>query len=288
MIALHRKPPPQGGRMKRFAALLALAACLVGATASSALANHSWSTYHWGRTANPFTVNVGNNMTTADWSSHLTAASADWNRSTVAKNQLVAGAAKGKCRPTTGRDEVCNGSYGNNGWLGLATIWLSGGHIVQGTVKVNDTYFNQSYYNNPNEKRHVVCQEIGHTWGLDHQDESGASLNTCMDYFSNTGANANSTTSTTVNQGDLDQLLCIYDAGSNGRTLTTSTHSCTGTGHVDSSNTVSAAAGSAGAAAGEVPAWANPSESVYIDHLANGQTQVTWVRWANPIHSWGG
>lgn len=28
----------------------------------------------------------------------------------------------------------------------------------------------------------MMCQEIGHDFGLDHQDESGADLNTCMDY----------------------------------------------------------------------------------------------------------
>jgi len=29
--------------------------------------------------------------------------------------------------------------------------------------------------------QHVICQEIGHTFGLDHQDESGISLNSCID-----------------------------------------------------------------------------------------------------------
>jgi hypothetical protein len=281
--------------MKRFVGLLGLAVFVVAATASSALANHSWSTYHWARTANPFTIKVGDNMTTADWKSHLSQASSDWNQSTVAKNTIVSGASTGKgrkCRATLGRVEVCNASYGNNGWLGLATIWLSGGHIAQGTTQVNDTYFNTSTYNNPNEKQHVICQEIGHTWGLDHQDESGALYYTCMDYFSNTGANAGNSASTTPNRGDYDQLLCIYDPASNGATLSSTTngraHTCVGTGHLDSSSTIGAAAGSASAEGAQPPAWANPSESVYVDHLPNGQTQVTYVRWANPIHSWGG
>ncbi len=279
--------------MKRIVVLVGLATLVVAATASSALASHSWGTYHWARTANPFTIKVGDNMTTADWKNRLAQASADWNQSTVAHNTIVAGAAKGKCRPTAGRVEVCNGSYGNNGWLGLATIWISGSHIGQGTMKVNDTYFNTSTYNNPNEKQHVVCQEIGHTWGLDHQDESGALYYTCMDYFSNTGANAGNSASTTPNQGDYNQLLCIYDPASAGRVLNSTTngisHSCTGTGHLDSSSTIGAAAtGAEGAAAAEVPPWANPSESVYRDHLPDGRLQVTYVRWANPIHSWGG
>ncbi len=274
--------------IKRFAFLAALAVVVSAAGASAALANHSWGTYHWGRTANPFTVKVGDNLTTADWKSRLSQASTDWNKSTVAKNTIVAGQAAGRCRPTSGRDEICNATYGNNGWLGLASIWISGGHIVQGTVKVNDTYFNTSIYNNSNERQHVMCQELGHTWGLDHQDTSGALYYTCMDYFSNTGSNATNSGSTTPDQGDYDQLLCIYDPASNSKTLTSTTngisHSCTGTGHLDSSSTVGAAS-SARAAAAEVPSWANPAESVYVDHLANGMTQVTYVRWANPIHS---
>jgi len=257
--------------MKRFISLIGLAAFLSVAAASSALASHSWNNYHWARTSNPFTIKVGDNLTSADWKFHLQSSSANWNKSTVAKNTVVAGSAKGRCRPTTGRDEVCNASYGSNGWLGLASIWLASGtsHITQGTVKVNDTYFDTATYNTPNEREHVVCQEVGHTWGLDHQDTSGASLNTCMDYFSNTGANAGSTLSTTPNQHDYDELATIYS-------------------HVDSSTTIGATTPGPGSAASEVPSWANPSESVYVDHLPNGDTQVTYVLWANPVHGWGG
>ena len=43
----------------------------------------------------------------------------------------------------SGTTQVCNSSYGNNGWLGLASINLTGGtHITQGSAKMNDTYFN--------------------------------------------------------------------------------------------------------------------------------------------------
>jgi hypothetical protein len=275
--------------MKRIVGVTALMCAFVAVTAVPASATHSWGGYHWARTSNPFTVKVGDNLTNG-WNTYLAKASSDWNVSTVAKNTVVPGQAKGRCRPTSGRDEVCNDTYGANGWLGLASIWLSGGHIAQGTVKVNDTYFNTSTYNNPNEKQHVMCQEVGHTWGLDHQDTSGALYYTCMDYFSNTGANATNTASTTPDQGDYDQLRCIYDPLAVG-TLSSTTngipHSCPSTGHLDSTTTIGAAVG-AGAAASAIPSWANPSESVYVDQLANGMTQVTYVRWANPIHGWAG
>ena len=94
-----------------------------------------------------------------------------------------------KCRATPGQDEVCNANYGQNGWLGLASIWLASGttHITQGSVKLNDTYFNTAQYNTPAWRQMVTCQEVAHTFGLDHQDETfgNTNLGTCMDYTNN-------------------------------------------------------------------------------------------------------
>lgn len=80
----------------------------------------------------------------------------------------------------SGKVRSCNATYGFNGWLGLAQIWVSGGHIVQAVAKMNDSYLASGY--SDTNRRHVICQEIGHAWGLGHQSESGADLNTCMDY----------------------------------------------------------------------------------------------------------
>jgi hypothetical protein len=55
-----------------------------------------------------------------------------------------------------------------------------------------------------------MCQEVAHTFGLDHQSTDGSSQNSCMDYFSNTGANATSTLSTRPNAHDFDELNIIY------------------------------------------------------------------------------
>jgi len=38
---------------------------------------------------------------------------------TITAAELVVGCSK-QCRATSGRVEVCNGTYGNNGWLGVA------------------------------------------------------------------------------------------------------------------------------------------------------------------------
>ena len=128
-----------------------------------------------------------------------------------------------------GTTQVCNDTYGRNGWLGLASINVTGGtHITQGTAKMNDSYFSTTTYNNPNEKEHVMCQEVAHTFGLDHQSEDGSSQNSCMDYFSNTGANATSTLSTKPNAHDFEELKIIYQ-------------------HLDSTSTVAGAAASSAA-----------------------------------------
>lgn len=177
----------------------------VGAFASIAYANHSWGGYHWARTSNPFTLKVGDNVS-SNWDSYLATTSFDWSLSSMFDTTIVPGKAKANCRPTSGRVEVCNKTYGNNGWLGVAQIWVSGTHITQGTVKMNDTYFNTSTYNTPAWRNMVMCQEIGHTLGLHHQDEifNNINLGTCMDYTNNPETNQH------PNTHDYEQLEAIY------------------------------------------------------------------------------
>lgn len=164
-------------------ALLAGAAVLIGGV-GIAQASHLWGGYHWARTANPLALQLGDNVSSV-WDGYLGTASSDWSVSTVLDTTVVLGKTNPKnCRAVPGRVEVCSAKYGNNGWLGIASIWVNGGHITQGTVKMNDTYFSKPTYNTPAWRNLVMCQEIGHTFGLDHQDEifNNANLGTCMDY----------------------------------------------------------------------------------------------------------
>lgn len=256
--------------MRRFLAVSLASLALLVAGSAPATATHAWGNYHWSRAANPFNVALGDNLT-PDWDGYLVTASGDWSQSTVLATSIQPGSSTGKrCRASAGTVQVCNASYGRNGWLGLASIWLSGSHIVQGTVKVNDTYFVMAAYNNTSEKLHVMCQEVGHTFGLAHQDESGASLNTCMDYYHNT-SDAD-TKSTHPNQHDYDELVTIY------------------TGHFDAAG--AASAGSAGAAVGVpgvdadgTPLGASRARgSWYVQDLGAGNFLLTHVFWSPSGH----
>lgn len=257
--------------MRTRLALVAAAALAAGlALVPSAQASHSWGSYHWARTVNPFTLPVGDNVSAA-WDSYLGTAVTDWSAATVMDLQQQAGATTGrKCRAKAGTVQVCNAAYGNNGWLGLASISITGGtHITQALAKMNDTYFTSSFYNNPNERLHVMCQEVGHTFGLGHTSENGTSQNTCMDYFSNTGTNAGSTLSTHPNQHDYDQLDTIY-------------------AHLDSTSTVGAVSGAAAPTVGDDrAAWGREvfrapdgSHSFFERDFGGGNRVLTHVTWA--------
>ena len=135
---------------------------------------------------------------------------------------------------------------------------------------MNDTYFNTSFYNNANEREHVMCQEVAHTFGLDHQSTDGSSLYTCMDYFSNTGANAGSTRSTQPNYHDFEELAIIYQ-------------------HLDTTTTLAVKTAPAAAASDETDdpnSWgrlvsqsSNGRSSTYERFNSDGSLTVTHVYW---------
>jgi len=197
--------------------------------ASFANANHAWGNYHWARLSTPFTLKLGDNVSVV-WGTYLASASTDWSTSSALDTQIVAGASKRNCGPISGRVEVCNNRYGNNGWLGLATIWASGSHITQGTVKMNDTYFATATYNSPAWRQMVLCQEVGHTFGLAHQDEnfSNSNLGTCMDYTNNPARNDGLGNNVHPNAHDYSMLEAIYSHFDTSTTISQSTSSTKG------------------------------------------------------------
>lgn len=249
--------------------LLAIALLATITGAATLLASHSWGNYHWARTANPFTLKTGDNVD-ANWDAYLDEAIVDWNQSAVLDLQKVTGGTNPRnCRPTSGRIEVCNSKYGSNGWLGLAQIWVSGNHITQAVSKLNDTYFNTEKYNKPEWRRLVMCQEIAHDFGLDHQDEvfDNSNLGSCMDYTSNPlGPPSNEH----PNQHDFDQIETIY-------------------AHLDSTTTISQTTNRGAAASqidrgqfGQLIRSTNGGRTeLYVLDLGNREKVFTHVIWAD-------
>ncbi|MGE5220221.1 MAG: hypothetical protein ACM3SP_24730, partial [Chloroflexota bacterium] len=213
------------------------------------------------RTSNPFTLKLGDNVSIA-WDLYLANTSADWSVSDVLDAMVVAGGTKPRtCKPIAGRVEVCSEKYGNNGWLGVAQVWISGSHITQGTVKVNDTYFNSNKYNTFAWRNLVMCQEVGHTLGLDHQDETfdNANLGTCMDYTNDPdGTIYGQLSNEQPNQHDYDELDIIYS-------------------HLDSTTTVGSMV-SSGPGKGKFPATPNNTDS-------DAPIQLGTAQWGKLIRS---
>ena len=192
----------------------------------AAWADHSWNNYHWARTTNHFTLPVVDSMT-SDWDAQLSESLTRWSFSSVLAANVTSAddstKTRKQCRMVQGQLRVCNAAYGYNGWLGLATIGLDpNGHIDRGTAKMNDSY---SWYWTVEEKNHVMCQEIGHVFGLGHTSEDGSSQQSCMDYSTDP-------LSQWPNQHDYDQLAAIY-------------------GHTDSYNSYDDGSGSGGDGGGD-------------------------------------
>lgn len=169
---------------RSFTLLIALAMLMLGA--APGLANNTWSGYHWFDAADndphdgAITLYLVNDLVdyygdeypfvVADWQAAgpLTLEEASGERPDACNNVATDDAGDA----IAGTIHVCNQDYGKIGWLGLARIWVAGdGHIEAGVALMNDSYFQEtdSVYNNSTAWRHVLCQEIGHTFGLSHQ-----------------------------------------------------------------------------------------------------------------------
>lgn len=53
-------------KSSRRVSLIPVALAAVASYTAITHASHSWNGYHWARTSNPFTLKLGNNLTTAD------------------------------------------------------------------------------------------------------------------------------------------------------------------------------------------------------------------------------
>jgi hypothetical protein len=237
--------------------------------ASPLSANNAWGDYHWDGTSTPVPLTLENNLSPS-WPSVLTAVEQDWDVSDVLTLNIGSADGSSNCgnplanvaSTDPGEIQVCNGSYGANGWLGVARIWIAadGTHITAGIAAVNDSYLGPGgAYDNANARRHVLCQEVGHAFGLDHQ--KGPNKRSCM----NDQWGLTSSSFVSPNQHDYNQLDTIY-------------------AHLGGTP------GDTGGDKGGPPCSKNPSHPncvagstagpYSVKRLANGQTLVTWITWA--------
>ncbi len=134
---------------------------------------------------------------------------------------------------------------------------------------MNDTYFNAAPYNTPEWRQLVMCQEVAHTFGLGHQDETFANTNlgSCMDYTNNPASNQH------PNAHDFEQLETIYGS------------------HLDSSTTVALSTPSSARQndidhsdmrtwGKEVSSSSDKRHSVFERDFGHGQKVFTFVTWA--------
>lgn len=256
--------------------------------AGVAVASHSWSKYHWDLSTADTTENplrIGDNLTSTTWKGSLVLASDDWNESVI-KNQVVTGSSNANCDPTLGQVEVCNNTYGQNGWLGIAQVWAyrgKDGHIAQAIVKLNDTYFNTAPYNTTPWRNLVMCQEVGHTFGLGHQDENfvNTNLGTCMDYTNDPDGLVNGQLNNEhPNTHDFDMLRDIY-AHLNGSSVDDGTNDTGKRGKGNGRNR-----STRGSTFGEEREWGTPvaqdasgRNSRYVRDLGNRMELITHVLW---------
>ena len=217
---------------------LYLALLSIALFTTSAIADHIWGSshdvfagYHWRNTSQLVELTIIDSTSTDEWHVIVDSALSNWDSSgyiTFDFTIFVKGADRSRrqCKASNGEIRVCNYPYGiGKGWVGLAGLEIgTDGHIIKGYSKLNDSFFDSSNYgyDNPDWRLLVACQEIGHDFGLGHQDENPNTTTTpgtCMDYTNNPSG------STMPNDHDFKTLGLIYqhvdsetnDGGGNGR-----------------------------------------------------------------------
>ena len=273
------------------AALIASVAITVSTPAGAT----QWGNYHWATTNGILAVRVNSSITPDVWGSSVGGAIADWGTGAVSfnipdhltLNPQVSTADRRKCSPVSSQILVCNYSYGYRGWLGIANIWTSGDHILQATTRLNDSYFALGTYNKPEWRNMVACQEIGHDFGLDHQDtiNTNANLGSCMDYTDNPRPPSPALNNEHPNAEDFSSLNSV---GMYGHFDATSTATLAAAATKFGIRVVGQAAPSTGDAPGGLSAaeWGTPIHrdakgraDTFVRELGAGRKLLTHVFW---------
>jgi len=126
------------------------------------------------------------NALNESWYTEYSEAVSDWNNWCDTKVLVLTSRdveVDNKCEQVDGVMKVCNGNYGETGWLGINEILKSvpQGIIQSSVAKMNEHYLLNADYD---ERLYTMCHELGHGYGLPHTDENfnNKDQGNCLDY----------------------------------------------------------------------------------------------------------
>jgi len=167
------------------------------------------------------------NALTGDWDGYFDDAIADWNGAARAEGDADVLDLDTErvdtdevCTPIEGIMKVCNADYGDTGWKGINECLIQGDVIISSVAKMNEFYLGLDKYQGvlttstlEDQRRYTMCHEIGHGFGLSHQDATfgNPDLYTCLDYTNNPGVNLQ------PNPEDYHALNILYGDGVQGQ-----------------------------------------------------------------------
>ncbi len=130
---------------------------------------------HWPDPDRPVEISVDSNLSPV-YAQFLPKAIRDWNQAVPI---LVT---EGGSNAIHVSIENCD--FGATDWVGVTAVNLNGNKIISAPVYINDHWMKTSSYNTPVHQEFVVKHELGHAFGLDHQDVEFCNPNTgsVMDY----------------------------------------------------------------------------------------------------------
>ena len=166
--------------------LIIIGALVLALLASNTWADHAWNGYHW-KSSN-LAPTVADKTTASIYEVGLGVA--EWAALGTPIQPTLSATNKGKVTVSEGFSPF---------WLGQARIFIDdSGHITKGEVKLNTILLEPL---GPAAADHVLCQELGHILGLDHQRTA---IDSCMNDIAVLGS------VTTPNIHDAEQLGFIY------------------------------------------------------------------------------
>ena len=104
------------------------------------------------------------NSLSAEWQEEFDIAVADWSESSALQLTVEvlpvddAWDNEKKCKRQSDKMVVCNGNFGETGWLGICETEVMNGRIISAVAKMNEYYLNNADFA---ERRFTMCHEIG-------------------------------------------------------------------------------------------------------------------------------